>query len=137
MKTLGDVTVLLSKKRLNDGPKKIKLIVTNLETQSASQILGIYSRRWGVEVTIKELKSGLHLGQMQVTKEKERVERAIRLPVMAYLLLLRLYGEELEPEQGITIFQLKQRFCEEAWQEQFNRSEAKWRKKLDRYRAAA
>jgi len=111
--------------------------VTNLETQSASQILGIYSRRWGVEVTIKELKSGLHLGQMQVTKEKERVERAIRLPVMAYLLLLRLYGEELEPEQGITIFQLKQRFCEEAWQEQFNRSEAKWRKKLDRYRAAA
>jgi len=137
LKTLGDVTVLLSKKRLNDGPKKIKLIVTNLGTQSASQILGIYSRRWGVEVTIKELKSGLHLGQMQVTKEKERVERAIRLPVMAYLLLLRLYGEELDPEQGITIFQLKQRFCEEAWQEQLDRSEARWRKKLDQLRAAA
>jgi len=30
-------------------------------------ILSIYARRWGVEVTIKELKSGLHLGQMQVT----------------------------------------------------------------------
>jgi hypothetical protein len=117
LNTLGDVTILLSKRRLNDRPKKIKLIVTNLETQSAGQILGIYSRRWAVEVTIKELKSGLHLGQMQVTKEKERVERAIQLPVMAYLLLLRLYGKELDPEQGVTIFQLKQRFCDEAWQE--------------------
>jgi hypothetical protein len=137
LNTLGDVTILLSKRRLNDRPKKIKLIVTNLETQSAGQILGIYSRRWAVEVTIKELKSGLHLGQMQVTKEKERVERAIQLPVMAYLLLLRLYGKELDPEQGVTIFQLKQRFCDEAWQEQLDRSDAKWRKKLNQYRAAA
>jgi hypothetical protein len=97
----------------------------------------VFAMDRAVEVTIKELKSGLHLGQMQVTKEKERVERAIRLPVMAYLLLLRLYGKELDPEQGITIFQLKQRFCDEAWQEQLNRSETKWRKKLDQYRAAA
>ena len=81
-----------------------------------------------MEVTIKELKSGLYLGQMQMTKEKERVERAIRLPGMAYLLLLRLYGKELDPEQGFTIFQLKQRFPEEAWQEQLDRSETKWRK---------
>jgi hypothetical protein len=137
LNTLGDVTILLSKRRLNDRPKKIKLIVTNLEAQSAGQILGIYSRRWAVEVIIKELKSGLHLGQMQVTKEKERVERAIQLPVMAYLLLLRLYGKGLDPEQGFTIFQLKQRFCDEAWQEQLDRSDAKWRKKLDQYRAAA
>jgi hypothetical protein len=33
--------------------------------------------------------------------------------------------------------QLKRRFCEEAWQEQLNRSEAKRRKKLDQYRVAA
>lgn len=137
LKTLGDVTILLSKRRLNERPKKIKLIVTNLETQSAGQILGIYSRRWAVEVAIKELKSGLHLGQMQVTKEKERVERAIQLPVMAYLLLLRLYGKELDPEQGVTIFQLKQRFCDQAWQEQLDHSDARWRKKLDQYKAAA
>jgi hypothetical protein len=137
LNTLGDVTILLSKKRLHDGPKKIKLIVTNLDTQSASHLLGIYSRRWSVEVTIKELKSGLHLGQMQVTKEKERVERAIRLPVMAYLLLLRLFGKELDPDEGFTIFQLKQRFCEQTWQEQLDRSDAKWRKKLDQFKAAA
>src|SRR5262249_47707834 len=61
LNTLGDVTIVLSKIRLNGGPKKIILIVTNLETQSASQILGIYSRRWAMEVTIKELQ-----GQPQV-----------------------------------------------------------------------
>lgn len=90
-----------------------------------------------MEVTFKELKSGLHLGQKQVTKEKERVERALRLPVMAYLLLLRLYGKELDPDQGFTIFRLKQQFAADVWQEQLDRSDAKWRKKLDKYRAAA
>jgi len=56
---------------------------------------------------------------------------------MAHLLLVRLYGKELEPDQGITIFQLKRRFSEEVWQEQLDRSEARWRKKLDQLRAAA
>ncbi len=135
--TLGDVTILLSKRRRNESPKKIKLLVTNLKDQSAGQILSLYSRRWAVEVTFEELKSGLHLGQMQVTKEKERVERAICLPVMAYLLLLRLYGKELDPEQGFTLFRRKQRFCEEAWQERLDRSDANWRKRLNQHRAAA
>jgi hypothetical protein len=56
---------------------------------------------------------------------------------MAYLLLLRLYGKEMNPNQGFTIFQLKRRFCEEARQEQLDRSEAKWRKKLGQLRAVA
>lgn len=137
LKTLGDVTILLSKRRRNDGPKKIKLIVTNLDTKRASEILNLYSRRWSVECTFKELKSGLHWGQMQVTKEKERVKRAMLLPVMSYLLLLRLYGTELSPDQGFTIFQLKRQFCDDVWQEQLDRSDAKWRKKFDEYRMAA
>ena len=137
MNTLGDVTILLSKQRGNDGPKKIKLIVTKLDTERASEILNLYARRWAVEVSFKELKSGLHWGQMQVTKEKERVKRAMLLPVMSYLLSLRLYGKELDPDQGYTIFQLKRRFCDQTWQEQLDRSEAKWRKKLDEYKAVA
>jgi hypothetical protein len=36
-----------------------------------------------MEVMIKELKSGLHLGQMQVTKEAERVTRSVALSVLA------------------------------------------------------
>jgi hypothetical protein len=90
-----------------------------------------------IEVTFKELKGGLYLGQMQLTKDQQRVRRAVLLPVIAYLLLVRLYGKELEPDQGTTIFQLKQRFSQEVWQEQLNRSETKWRKKLDQLRAAA
>jgi hypothetical protein len=82
-----------------------------------------------VECTFKELKSGPHWGQMQVTKEKERVKRAMLLFVMSYLLLLRLYGKELDPDRGFTIFQLKRQFCDQTWQEQLDRSEAKWRKK--------
>ena len=137
LKVLGDVTILLSKRRRNSGPQQVKLIVTNLDSASATQILNTYSRRWSVEVTFKELKSGLHLGQMQVTKEAERVERALLLPVMAYLLLLRLYGGELEERQGVTLFALKERFTAEVWKEQLERSEHKWRKKFDQLRAAA
>jgi len=60
---LGDVAIVLSKKRRNDGPKGVKIIVTNLTEASAGEVLSIYARRWGVEVTIKELKSGLHLAR--------------------------------------------------------------------------
>jgi Transposase DDE domain len=137
LKQLGDVTILLSKRRRNDGPKKIKLIVTNLDSPSAATLLNTYARRWSVEVAFKELKSGLHLGQMQVTSEPERVSRAIQLPVLAYLLLLRLYGRELQPDQKVSLFTLKERFTEEVYQEQLDRSEQKWRKKLDQLKAVA
>jgi Transposase DDE domain len=135
---LGQVTILLSKRRQNDEPKRIKLIVTNLtEETTTGTILSHYHRRWGVEVAFKELKSGLHLGQMQVTKEPRRVERGLRLPILAYLLLLRLYGREFSTEQGGSLWQLKRRFTEEVYQEHYDRSEHRWRKKLDQYRAAA
>jgi hypothetical protein len=135
---LGHVTILLSKRRQNDGPKRIKLIVTNLTAVTTTgTILSHYHRRWGVEVVFKELKSGLHLGQIQVTKEPERVARGLLLPVLAYLLLLRLYGRALSPGHGASIWQLTRRFTEEVYQEQYDRSEHRWRKKLDQYRAAA
>jgi Transposase DDE domain len=135
---LGQVTILLSKRRQNDEPKRIKLSVTNLtEETTTGTILSHYHRRWGVEVAFKELKSGLHLGQMQVTKEPRRVERGLLLPILAYLLLLRLYGREFSTEQGGSLWQLKRRFTEEVYQEHYDRSEHRWRKKLDQYRAAA
>jgi hypothetical protein len=135
---LGHVTILLSQRRQNDEPKRIKLLVTTLtEATTTGTILSHYPRRWGVEVTVKELKSGLHLGQMQVTKESRRVERGLRLPILAYSLLLRLYGREFSTEQGVSLWQLKRRFTEEVYHEQYDRSEQRWRKKLDQYRAAA
>ena len=47
---LGDVTIVLSKKRRNDGPKKVKIIVTNLMEAHAGAILSMYAWRWGVEI---------------------------------------------------------------------------------------
>ena len=40
---LGDVTIVLSKKRCNDRPKGLKIIVTNLTEASAGAILSIYA----------------------------------------------------------------------------------------------
>ena len=137
LKGIGDVTIMLSKQRRNDGPKKVKIIVTNLRQASASRILSYYARRWGIEVTIKELKGGLHLGRMQVTKEKERVQKSVALSVLAYLLVLRLYGAEADNAQEVSLFRLKQRFTADLFQEHAIRTERKWKQKLDKLRLAA
>src|SRR3712207_7316668 len=84
---------------------------------TASQILSHYARRWGVEVTIKELKGGLHLGRMQVTRDAGRVQRSVTLSVLAYLLIVRLYGKEARSAREYSLFRLKQRFIAEVFQE--------------------
>jgi hypothetical protein len=133
----GDVTIVLSKKRRNQGPKGVKIIVTNLLEASAGGILSIYAWRWGIEVTIKELKSGLHLGQMQVTHDKERVPRSVALSVLAYLLWVRLYGQEEATAKGWSLFKLKERFIGEVAQEAVRRTELKWQRKMKQFKAVA
>lgn len=137
LKDIGDVTIILSKQRRNTGPKKTKIIVTNLEAATAGQILSYYARRWGIEVTIKELKSGLHLGRMQVTKDAARVSRSVALSVLAYLLVVRFYGKEAQTAGEYSLFRLKQRFMADVFQEHLSRHEAKWQRRIDKYRLAA
>jgi Transposase DDE domain len=134
---LGDVTIVLSKKRRNFGPKRVKIIVTNLLDASASAILNHYALRWAVELTIKELKGGLHLGRMQVSQDAERVERSGVLPGCAYLFLVHLYRRDHAPSQGWSLFQLKQRFTEALMQDQVNRVEQKWQRKWNGIKDAA
>jgi Transposase DDE domain len=134
---LGDVTIVLSKTRRHNGPKGGKIIVTHLTEASAGEVLSIYARRWGIEVTIKELKSGLHLGQMQVTKEAERVTRSVALSVLADLLLVRLYGDDEALSKEWSVFKLKERFAEEVAQDAVRRTELKWQRKLKQYRHVA
>jgi hypothetical protein len=138
---LGDVTIVLSKKRRTFGPKRVKIIVTNLLEASEGTILSHYAWRWGVELTIKELKSGLHLGRMQVTHDAERVTRSVVLPVCAYLVLLHLYsgkdGVKDAPSQDGSLFRLKQRFTEDVMQDQVQRVEQKWRRKWKHIKEAA
>jgi Transposase DDE domain len=134
---LGDVTLVISKRRFNDPPRNIKFLATNLPGASTGTILSYYARRWAVEVMFKELKSGLHLGQMQVTKKEERIQRSIALPVMAYVMLLRVYAPELQPDQRTSFFALQKRFRTEVYQEQFDRSEVRFKKRLARFKQAA
>ena len=134
---LGDVTIVLSKKRRNDGPKGIKILVTNLTEARAGVMLSMYAWRWGVELTIKELKSGLHLGQMQVTKDKERVKRSVALSVLAYLLLVRLYGSEHALGTAWSLFKLKERFIGEVAHEAVRHTERKWQRKFQQFKDVA
>jgi hypothetical protein len=134
---LGDVTIVLSKKRRNFGPKRVKIIVTNLLDTSASAVISQYAVRWQVEIVIKELKGGLHLGCMQVSQDADRVERSVVLPVCAYLVLVHLYGRDQAASQGWSLFQLKQRCTEVIMQDQVNRVEQKWQRKWNEIKEAA
>lgn len=120
---LQDVTVVLSKRRRNDGPNATKILLTNLpKNVPARAIVMIYERRWHVELLIGELKGVTGLGQHQVTKSVDRVERSLGISVMAYLMLVTLRAKDI-PETGPwSAFQLKENFAWQIGQEQLERS---------------
>jgi hypothetical protein len=105
---VGDVTVVLSRRRRNDSPKPTKLLVTNLPQATAHLTVALYLRRWPVELCIKELKGVVGLGQSHVTKDAARVERSVAVAFMAYLLLLRLRAKPIKPGTSWSAFTLKQ-----------------------------
>ena len=71
-----------------------------------------------MEILIKELKGATGLGQAQVTKEPRRVERAVALSVMAYLLLLRMRYPDIPAQGPWSAFTLKRNFAWEIMQQQ-------------------
>jgi hypothetical protein len=137
LRHLGDVTIILSKKRRNDGPNATKILVTNLPDATARQVVDVYRRRWAVELLIKELKGATGLGQHQVTKDPQRVERSVAISMMAYLLLLKFRRHDI-PEKGPwSIFTLKHNFRWQLGQAQIEHSvEQRLRKGLQERRAA-
>jgi hypothetical protein len=132
LKHLGDVTVVLTKKGRNVGPKNTKLLVTNLLELTGRQVIDIYQRRWAIEILFKELKSGLGLGEHQVTKKLPRIEKSLGIALIAYLLLLRARKDDIKPGKPWSIFQLKTNFTMDLIQKQFQHSMAleinKWKK---------
>ncbi|HEX2241756.1 MAG TPA: transposase [Gammaproteobacteria bacterium] len=137
LRHIGDVTIILSKKRRNDGPNATKILVTNLPSVTARQVVDVYRRRWAVEVLIKELKGGTGLGQQQVTKEPRRVERSVAISMMASLLLLRFRQHDIPEKGSWSIFRLKLNFRWQLGQAQIERSvEQRLRKGLQERRAA-
>jgi Transposase DDE domain len=123
LRHLGDVTVVLSKCRRNQGPKQTKILVTNLpETVTAREVVGVFWRRWWVELLFKELKGVVGLGQHQVTKKTDRVERSVTMAIMAYLLLLKLQAKDIPADRPRSAFRLQRAFAWEVVQAQCERS---------------
>jgi hypothetical protein len=110
LRHVGDVTVVLSKKGRNVGPKHTKILVTNLAELTPRQVVSCYQRRWPVEQINRELKSDLGLGEHQVSGHEERIEKSFGIAVMAYLFLIRMCHEEIVPGQSWSIPQLQHSF---------------------------
>jgi hypothetical protein len=50
LRYIGDVTVVLSKRGRNVGPKHTQILVTNLDEWLPRQVVRAYQRRWPVEI---------------------------------------------------------------------------------------
>jgi hypothetical protein len=117
LRHLGDVTVVLSTCRRHEGRKPTKLRVTHLpETVPARQIVAIDLRRWWVELLVKERQGVVGLGQHQVTKEVDRVERSVAGAILAYLLLRSLQAKHIPVDRPWSAFQLQRQFTWEVLQ---------------------
>src|SRR6267143_1351411 len=87
--------------------KSLKNLVTNLAELTSSQVVCIYQKRWAIELLNWELKSGLGLGEHQVSGDKNRSEKSVGIAVLAYLFVLRVCHHEIVPGKPWSIFQLQ------------------------------
>jgi hypothetical protein len=122
LRHVGDVTIVLSKQRRNDGPSATLIIVTNLPHVTSRDVVALSTRRWTVELFIKEAKGVVGLGHAQVTKDPKRIERSVALSLMAYLLLIKCRAKAI-PEHGPwSAFALKRDFAWEVAHQQLEHS---------------
>jgi hypothetical protein len=110
LRHIGDVTVILSKRGRNLGPKQTKILVTNLDEWIPRQVVSAYQRRWPVEQINRELKTDLGLGEHQVRTEEGRIEKSFGIAVLAYLLLIRACHQEILPGKAWSVSQLQHAF---------------------------
>ena len=99
--------MVLSKKGRNVSPQQTKILVTNLAELTPSQVVCIYQKRWAIELMHWELKSGLGLGEHQVSGDTNRSEKSIGIAVLAYLLVMRVCQHEIVPGKPWSLFQLQ------------------------------
>ena len=89
------------------GPRTTKLLGTTLAELTPSQEVCLSQKRWAIELVNWERKSGLGLGQHQVSGDKDRSEKSIGIAVLAYLFVLRACHREIVPGKPWSIFQLQ------------------------------
>lgn len=137
LRNLGDVTIVLSKKRRNSGPKKTKVLVTNLPQATARKVGELYRRRWWIEVAFKELKGAIGMGKHQVTGKANRIEKSIAIAVVAYQSLIRLQKKDIPKTGSWSVFQLKQNFILKVAKEQLEHSALQMARKIVRQKLSA
>jgi hypothetical protein len=107
---IGDVTVVLSKRRRPLGPQQPQILVTNLDEWTARQVVGADQRRWPVEHIHRALKTDWGLGEHQVSREEGRIEKSFGVAILAYLLLIRACHQEILPGTSWSMAQLQHAF---------------------------
>jgi hypothetical protein len=107
LRHVGDVTLVLSKKGRNVGPHNTKLLVTHLAAWTPRQVVSIDQKRWALELVHWERKSGLGLGQHQVSRHADQIEKSVGIAVLAYLFVRRACHHEIVPGKPWSIFQLQ------------------------------
>jgi hypothetical protein len=90
-----------------------------------------------MEVMLKDLKSGVPLGQRPVTKDPERVRRGVILSALASLLWVRWYGGEHAYTKEWSLFKRKERFIGEVAQDAVRRPELQWQRKVKQCKEVA
>jgi len=110
LRHVGDVTVVLSKTGRNVSPSQTKILVTNLTELTPRYIVFAYQKRWAVEQINRELKSELGRGEDQVRQDEGRLEKSFGIAVLAYLFLLRVCRDELQPRQLWSVAHLQHVF---------------------------
>jgi hypothetical protein len=120
---LGDVTVVLSQCRRNQGPTHPKRLGTNRpETISAREVVGVSWRRWWVERLFKERTGVGGLGPPQVTTKPDRSERSVAVALMAYRLLPKLRAKEVPADRPWSACRRQRAFAWEVVQAPCERS---------------
>jgi hypothetical protein len=75
-----------------------------------------------VELLFKELKGVVGMGQHQVTKQTDRVERSVAVAIIAYLLPLKLRAKDIPADRPWSAFRLQRALACEVIQAQCERS---------------
>jgi hypothetical protein len=107
LRHVGDVTVVLSKKGRNVGPKQTEILVTNLAELTPSHVVCPDQKRGTMAQVNWELQSGLGLGEHQVSGDDGRVEKSVGIAVLASLFVIRTCHHEIGPGKPWSIFQLQ------------------------------
>ena len=109
LRHVGDVTLVLSKKGRNVGPRNTKLLVTNLAELTPRQVVCMYQKRWAVELVNWELKSGLGLGEHQVSGDTTAVRNPWALRCWPTCLCCGRVITRLSPENPGVFFSCSMR----------------------------